>query len=564
MLCAVVLGTLAAIVVVADEEAVSQIEPIGGLAFKDEIEISVVNIIAFVTDKQGNHITDLTKEDFKVYQDGQERLLTNFQLYTEELFHNFLRPSTAPRPDLEPTPEGVTPPPEPPASFMAIYIDHENLLPQDRNRVFRQMQAFVRSNCRPPVEMMVVSYDRSLKVIQPFTSDADQIRSALREMRTFTGGRTDRDSDRRDVIDSVERYKRESRDPQGSRYRIQGMVDTFAREEEADLHFTLGALRQMINMISGLPGAKSILYISNGLPMVPGLDLYHVMAHTYKEPSLITEASRFAQYSQFDSLVAAANSHGVTLYAIGAGGVQAIGMGNAEYTTSQETMATHIGHDNYLNSLRFMADGTGGTAIVNTNDIRPGLERIEQDLYTYYSLGYTLRTSGHDMVHKIEVVIPEHPEYWVRYRRRFVEKSLENQVHDRVITSLMFPIDENPMKIQCHVGDPAPTGEDRWTVPFELSFPIPSVALMPEGDDYVGRVTLFLAVRDIKGKKSDMIRQEHEVRIPSASYDDALRKDFTISATLLMEEGDYRVAVAMLDRLTRQASYQTLSTAVGR
>jgi len=87
---------------------------------------------------------------------------------------------------------------------------------------------------------------------------------------------------------------------------------------------------------------------------------------------------------------------------------------------------------------------------------------------------------------------------------------------------------------------------------------------MPEGDDYVGRVTLFLAVRDIKGKKSDMIRQEHEVRIPSASYDDALRKDFTISATLLMEEGDYRVAVAMLDRLTRQASYQTLSTAVGR
>jgi hypothetical protein len=145
-----------------------------------------------------------------------------------------------------------------------------------------------------------------------------------------------------------------------------------------------------------------------------------------------------------------------------------------------------------------------------------------------------------------------------------VEKSLENQVHDRVITGLMFPIDENPMHIQCHVGDPAPTGEGRWTVPFELSFPIPSVALIPEGDDYVGRVTLFLAVRDFKGKKSDMIRQEHEVRIPSASYDDALRKDLTISATLLMEEGDYRVAVAMLDRLTQQASYQTLSTAVGR
>jgi len=568
MLCAVVLGALAAIVAVADEEAVSQIQPIGGLAFKDEIEISVVDVIVFVTDKQGKHITDLTKEDFKIYQDGQEQLLTNFQLYTEELFRDYFRTSSAPRPDLEPTPE-------PRASFMTIYIDNDTLLPQDRNRVFTQIQSFVRSNCKPPVEMMVASYDGSLKVVQPFTSDAEQIRSTLRRMRTYTGGRTDRDTDRRDIIDAMERYKQDpqrstqrstqgSQDPQGSRYRIQGMVDTFARDEENDVYVALGALRQMINMISGLPGTKSILYISNGLPMIPGLDLYHLMAQTYREQSLITEASRFAQYRQFDSLVAAANSHGVTLYAIGAGGGESIGMGNAESTTPQETMAKHIGYDNYLNSLRYMADGTGGTAIVNTNDIRPGLDRVEQDFYTFYSLGYTVHTSGHDKVHKIEVEIPEHPEYQVRYRRRFVEKSLENRVQDRVITGLMFPIDENPMNIQCHVGDPAPAGEDRWTVPFEVSFPTPSVALMPEGDDYVGRVTLFLAVHETRGKKSDVIRQEHEVRIPSASYDDALQKAFTISATLLMEEGGYQVAVAMLDRLTRQASYQTLSTSVGR
>jgi VWFA-related protein len=467
----------------------------------------------------------------------------------------------------------VAPPPQPQAAVIAIYVDHENLLPHDRNRALNQMEGFVRSNCRPPVEMMVASYDRSLNVIQPLTSDADQIRSTLRRMRNYPGGRTNRDSDRRDIIDAIQRYRddsrgqryrNDSRDPQGSFYRVQGMVDTFAREEEGDLQLTLGALRQMINMISGLPGTKSILYVSNGLPMVPGLDLRHAMAHTYKDPSLITDASRFAQYRQFDSLVSVANSQGVTIYPIGAGGVKAIGKENAEFSTPQETMASGIGHENYLNSLRFMADGTGGTAIVNTNDIRPGLERIEQDLYTYYSLGYTLHTSGHDKVHKIEIELPEHPEYRVRYRRRFVEKSLENRVQDRVITGLLFPIDENPMHIECHVGDPELASEDRWTVPFELSFPIPSVALIPEGDDYVGRVTVFVAVHDTKGKKSDVIRQEHEIRIPSSEYDDALREHFTISASLLMEEGSYRVAVAMLDRLTRQASYQTLSTEVGR
>jgi VWFA-related protein len=564
MLCAVVLGTLAAIVVAADEDPPSEIQPIGGLAFMDEIEITVVNVVAFVTDKQGNHITDLTMDGFKLYQDVQQRQLTNFQLYTEEVYRSYFRPSTAPRPDLEPTPEAVAPPPELRASYMAIYIDHENLRPLDRNRTLNQMQAFVRNNCRPPVEMMVASYNRSLKVIQPFTSDADQIRNALREMRTFTGGRTNRDSDRKDIIESMERYKQDQQDQQSAFYRIQGQVSNFAREEENDLQFTLGALREMITMISGLPGKKSILYISNGLPMVPGLDLYYGMANAYDEPSQITEATRYAQYRQFDSLVAAANSQGVTFYAIGAGGLESIGMSSAEYSTPQDTMAASVGHDNYLDSIRFMADGTGGRAIVNTNDIRSGLEKIEQDFYTYYSLGYTLHTSGHDKVHKIKVEIPDHPEYRIRYRRRFVEKSLENRVQDRVVTGLMFPIEENPMRIRCDIGEPAPASEKRWTVPFELSFPIPSVALMPEGDDFVGRVTVYLAVRDTKGKQSDVVRQEHEVRVPSSAYEDARTKNFTISSKLLMEQGSYKVAVALLDRLTRQASYQTLSTSVGR
>jgi VWFA-related protein len=560
----VVLGTTAAISVAVDEDPMAVAQPIGGLAFKDEIEVTVVNVIAYVTDKQGNHIFDLTKDDFKVYQDGQERPLTNFQLYTEELYRSYYRPAGKPGIEREPSAEAIAPPPELRASYMAIYVDHENLRPLDRNRVINQLQTFVRENCQPPVEMMVASYNRSLKVIQPFTSDADQIRKALGDMRKFTGGRTNRDSERKEIIETMERAKQEGEDSQGGFYRVQGLIHNFAREEENDLQFSLGALREMITMISGLPGKKSILYISNGLAMVPGLDLYYGLANAYDEPSQITEATRFAQYRQFDSLVAAANSQDVTFYTIAAGGLETIGMASAEYATPQDTLAASVGHDNYLDSIRLMADGTGGTAIFNTNDIRGGLERVEQDFYTYYSLGYPLQTSGRDKVHKIKVEIPDHPEYRIRYRRRFVEKSLENRVQDRVVTGLMFPLDENPMDILCDIGDPTVASQDRWTVPFELAFPIQMVALLPEGEDYVGRVTLFLAVRDTKGKQSDVIRQEHEIRIPSAAYDDARTKLFTIHTDLLMEKGSYKVAVALLDRLTRQASYQTLTTSVGR
>jgi len=554
--------------VVTEERQTSDMEPIGGLSFKEELEITVVNVVAYVTDKKGNAITDLTREDFTLFQDGQQREITNFQPYTEEIYRNYYQdaePGMPPERRRPATDEQAQPLLDLRPSYMAIYVDHENLRPLDRNRVLNQLQTFIRDNCRPPVQMMVAGYSRSLKVEQEFSSDSTEVLQALRGIRKHTGGRSNVDSQRQDIIETIERSKEQSNSRGGDSFqRAYGQAHGFVEEEVNNLQFTLGALREMVAMMSGLPGKKSILYISNGLPMVPGVGLYYAMSSAYDRPELITESTRYAQYRNFERLVANANAQGVTFYTIAAGGLEIIGSGGAEYKTSQDTLSASIGHDNYIDSIIFMADRTGGVAIFNTNDIRTRMDRVEQDFYTYYSLGYTLHMSGSDKVHKIKVELPSHPNYKIRYRRRFVEKSLESRVQDRVNTGLVFEVDENPMGIECQTSAPAPASEDRWTVPFELSFPIEMVALMPFGDDYVGQVVLYIAARDSKGKQSDLVRQQHEVRIPANDYETARKSRFTITANLLMEEGSYRVAVGLLDQLTRQASYTTVSTAVGR
>jgi VWFA-related protein len=575
MVRASVVGFLSLLVILntaaAQDEPNDELKPIGGLAFVDQLEVTVVNIPVFVTDKKGNAITDLTQEDFRILQDGQERVLTNFKLYTEEVYESYrdeLRQIEAA--GRQHHPDVVNELPELRPSYMAIYVDHENLRPLDRNRVLNQLATFVRENCKPPIQMMVASYNRSLKVVQPFTSDSNEVMEALRQMRKTTGGRTNRDSERKDIYDQMEREKQENRGSssgqmsgQGSHSRVYGQVAQFAEEELNNLQFTLGALRETLTMLSGLPGKKSMLYISNGLPMVPGMDMFYGMANAYNDPSLITQGTRYNQYRQFDSLVSTANAQGVTFYTIDASGLQAATGGSAEYASPMDTEASSVMRDNYKDSIRFMADGTGGVAIFNSNDIRGRMSRIEQDFYVYYSLGYSLQSSGSDKVHKIKVELPNHPDYRLRYRRRMVEKSMETRVHDRVVTGLMFDLDENPMGITCETGNPSPASEGRWTVPFELQVPIDLVAMLPEGEDYVGRVTMFVAVRDNKGKQSDVVRQEHELRVPIDSYDSARGKYYTIVSRLLMEKGSYRVAVGLYDPLTRQASYQTLATAVG-
>lgn len=551
-----------AVLPAASTEPETTIEPIGGLSFRDEIELTVVNVIAYVTDKKGHPITDLDQEDFRLLHDGREREISHFKLYTEEVRQTRLEAADAETPPI--------PSPAPPETedaiddeaedvqpvYIVLYIDNENLHPLDRNRVLSEATAFVRDNLNPPVQMMVASYERSLKIIQPFTDDQASVIDAIRDQRMKTGGRLSRNQDRSRILDKMNRYRQDAGASSiNERQNVWGLIIGVAEEESTNLLFTLQALRATVSMMAGLPGKKSIVYISNGLPMVAGMELVYAYANTYDDPSAMTQMSRWDQTRQFQALTSSANSQGVSFYTIGAGGLNHGAVASAEYAAPQDTVSIGIGQENFLDSLRFMASTTGGQAIVNTNDFSKAFQRISTDLFTYYSLGYSLNVSGGDTVHKIELELPNHPEYTIRYRRRFVEKSLETRVQDKVVTSLMFPVDENPLKIELTTGTPSPASKERSILPIEVSFPLKQLALLPEGDDYVGRAVLFVAARDREGGQSDLVRQQHEVRVAAEDYPNLEDSRWTISASLLMDPGVYTVSVGLMDQVTRQASF---------
>ena len=567
--------------IAADEEGQDQeqsLERIGGLAFVDRIEVTVANLVVYVTDKKGRAVTGLTKDDFEIFQDGTAKQISNFKLYTDEVIRQQLvavgeglPPGAAPTPGAEATAEEAA---GPIPVHLVLYIDNDNLDPLDRNRVLSQTREFIRSSLHPPAQMMVVAYQRSFEVLQEFTSDPDKVLAAMRSVRTYTGGRTERQNARRDIIDKIKKIEQEDRS--GTQYtREQGtgrewnevyhLIDNYAKEAANSLLFTLDALRQVITSLSGLSGKKGIIYVSNGLPMIPGLGLFYELSRISQDSTALNKMYDFDRSRLYQQLAATANSQNVTFYAIDAGGLQMGSIGAAESSSAQDPLAASVGQHNLTDSIRFLADETGGIAIVNTNDVGPRLELVSQDMYTYYSIGYPLQASGRDKVHKVKVKLRDDPtlnDYKLRYRPRFVEKSLETRVQDTVVSSLVFEVEKNPMQIDFETGTPAPASEKRWLLPAHISFPIRKVALLPEGEDYVGRIVMFVAVRGTDGKQSDMVRQEHEIRVPAAEYDQAQRQRWAIDTQLLMESGRYKIAVAILDPLTRQDSYQTIAVAV--
>ncbi len=566
------------LVCVAGGQEAERPDVVGGLTFVDEVEVTVVNVDVFVRDKDNRAVTGLGRDDFRLLVDGREQPLSNFAAYTEELIADLAaqRQETAAPAEPEPQPAAAGDSADDGAAFAAerlqpvhlvLFVDNENLRPFDRNRVLPQVQRFLRTVMLPHVQVMVVSAERSVRVVQGFTSDPKQVEAALRDLRKVYGGRTDKDRTRGRLIADIQRAE-DQRNSGNTRslnqevYEIEESIRTYGEELSFELGYSVAAVREITTSLAGLPGRKVMIHISSGLPMVPARDLISWWGELFQQKSILPMLARFNRGMVYDALASTANAQGVAFYTIDATGLGGLAPSSAEYSRPVDPLVTSLHAINYQEPLQILAETTGGRAILDANDVSLGLEELREDLFTYYSLGYRLSASGADTVHRLAVQIPEHPEYRLVYRRTLVEKSVESRIQDAVVSGLVIDVDDNPMGIELTADETEVASENRWILPIEVHFPIESVAMLPEGEEYVGQVVVFLANRNLEGRQSDVQRREFQIRMPAADYESRRRERYTAEFGLLMEEGQHRVVVGVLDPVTRQASYARLTADV--
>ncbi len=553
-------------------------EPEQTSGFTDQVSVNLVNIDVFVRDGKGDAVTDLEIADFIVRQDGEVQEITNFAVLTEEVFVNAYDESVpvipAPLPEpTRPVDSATEEAPELRPIWLVLYVDSENLHPIHATRVLRRVREFVNVSLRPPVQMMVVANQAGLKVVQPFTDDPRAVNGALRGIGEYSGGWVDRESARNDLIAEMHDekannkygggdYEQNSGQRGGSNTRrgVYQRIVSYAQEESNNLSFSLSALRQAIDTLAGLEGRKSIIYVSDGLPMTPGLGLMHEYASVYHDNSILSNHVRFNAQQKFRSLTSAAASQNVIFYTIDAQGLEVGLGGSADAAYEADPTASQLGSSNFQGTLRYMAARTGGIAVVNTNDVERGLRRVREDLFTYYSIGFPVPTFGRDSVHKIEVEIIGKKGLDLRYRRRFVEKSLETKIHDQVVAGLLLGVSDNPMSVAVAHERPAPASGEYWTVPVTVAVPLEAITLVPAGDSTSGHVLLIVGTRDARGRQSDIQRQEHEILVPA---EEAERPShWKVDVRFLMQEGQHRVVVGVLDQISHRVSYETMNLVV--
>jgi len=517
--------------------------------FFESVDVRLVNVDLYVRDKNGDPVRGLTAEDVLVLENGKEVTVSNF-----EEIEGRRGPDVDPRLQVPAPPAGTTLPPpvesqvdlqpELEPVYLVVYIDNFNIQPFNRNRVFRRLRTFMADEVAEGTKTTIVTYDRSLNVRQPFTDDARILQARLVELEKFTGHRVQLESERRQILEELI----DAEQIQDAEWRVRQYAESLLN----DVSFSIDAMKEMVGSLAGLDGRKMLLYVSDGVPMIPGQDLYYFVQEKFTDSSTLGEVMNYDASRQFQQLANLANSSDVTFYTIDAAGLRVSSSIGAENSRIERTVSPgfmdSIETSNLQSPLILLARETGGQVIMNTNDVSKGLSKISEDFGTYYSLAYSPPQGADGRYRKIEVKLREKRRgVKVRHRRGYRSKSMATRMSDGTLATLQYGFDSNPLQATLAFGPTENLESDYYGLPVQVTIPIGEMVLVPRENVHEARLRLYVGAMDAEGDLSPVQQIPLMIEVPNEDVERARGQGYLYEMKVQIRGGQHRVVVGVLD-----------------
>lgn len=374
---------------------------------------TAVLVDVVVRDKRGRPMLDLTKDDFDVFEDGVRQTIASFSVVEQSggigvKVGRRVTASAAPDNPSSTSGAAAGPPPERPT--VAIVFDA--LKPDALELAQRAALQYLPMNGDLDAHVGVFAADPGLRVLQSYTDDIPLARRAVFSLNAAPTTKQEMEAERRQVLDrrlaqldamGLGRDTQTFSPEQSSNMTTAALIveqqmtqlemtmlrsfDSLDRDERGLASST--ALLAIIQSLAVVPGRKTLVYLSEGLPASPSMQ------------------------ARLDLLVSSANRANVTVYTIDAAGLRAqstLAETRQEIdSTAQERMRqTAISRDPTNGPMSRMvertedllrlepqaglsrlADDTGGFLIRDTNDLSSAFKRIDEDNRFHYVVSYS-------------------------------------------------------------------------------------------------------------------------------------------------------------------------------
>lgn len=505
--------------------------------FFEEIQVGLAEIEVVVTDRDGNRVTDLRREDFTLYEEGEPVEITHFLVVTPEAAAAADVAAAAPEPDAMAAEGGATEQPV----LVAVFIDNQSLTVASRGRTLPALRERLSSGQWRGARFMVASQDRpgALKVHLPPTSDVAAAVAAMDaaakgvpagQLVATNRARLIRDlelaQDDAGVVPDEEQNPATLAYIESNAEGIYQEIQLQATQAYQQAKATAAALAELVEGVAGLPGRKVVLAVSGGLSLRPAEALMSAWRNRFegsnREWSIAAPLDDLREETTdlLRRVSEHANSNQVTLYAIGATDVPSSGASVQRadtWTGLEATMETA----NLADSVRQLVAPTGGLALVDAGDPGRLLDELAEDLSAYYSLGYSSRYRGPGSREvKVEV---NRPGLRVRHRESRRNRTTREAMVDRTRAGMLFGWRENPLQVELEVGSVTP-GDRRGTevLPLTVRLPMSSLVLVPQGELHEGRLMIYIGAVDEQGRSSPVSEVAVPIRVPNEKLIEAL------------------------------------------
>jgi VWFA-related protein len=495
-----------------------------------KVEVNYVEIDASVTDAQGNFVRELTRDDFQIVEDGKPQTLTVFSMVDI--------PVTRPDPPLfskTAIPPDVVSNRTPfEGRVFVIVLDDLNTRFTRTARTRAAARQFVERYIAANDIVAVVNTSGYGKAMQDFTSNRAL---ALKAIDAAMGNKADSATSA-----ALQDYYNTAGAP-GVTSTLNSSYNDLQRYTNA--RNSLDTLRGVADYMTGMRGRrKAVVFFSEGI----NYDLANVIANRYA-----SDVQR-----ELQAVIASATRANVSMYTVDPRGVTS-GMEDSieigSFPTDNSILPTRLMDEmrNEHDSLRTIAEDTGGFAVLNQNDFRNAFSRILEDNSSYYVLGYYPTNEKRDGRFRNVQVRVLKPGLKVRARRGYVapvtgkkESAAKGTSAERtspeLLDALESPVAVSGLTLSAFAAPFKGAGtNDAIVLSVEVDASLMKFAAKPDGR-YANDLEVTLYAADTKsGKVKDGARDVVGVVLRPQVTE--MRSPFRVLRKLEVPPGKYQVRV---------------------
>jgi VWFA-related protein len=529
-----------------------------------KLETRLVTLDVVVKDKKGRYVTDLKAEDFSVFEEGVAQKV--------EFFSPPLGPgneSSQPK-SVDPVPPGV--PNSEPTNIISLVLDGATTdllnFKQVREATIKYLQERVTGT--DTVGLFGIAND--LQLLHPFTRDKAKLIAAVEKGAGLPV--SNKNLDRGQLAEGIAESRAKldrlggAEASQSAASAAQGSQGSEAMIANRVLQqFTL--LRSQLSAQQARPVLASLAAICSSQRGVVGKKTIVLFSQGFVTPATLDW--------QAQSVIDFANQANVAIYIIDSAGLRTVAplstspvpsapLADVSGLASAESRIRAVGGENVFDNVRHegqnreydilyrISGDTGGEFIKGANDLSKGLNRVDQEMRSRYTLAFYSPDANFDGGYRKLKVEVRRPDLQVASRSGYYAKPPGEVVFlspdDKKLLANVATAEANPaLPLFVELCQFRFKGES-YVVPLSLEVPPGAVKFDRKGDKQIVQFDVVGVVREAPGKIVARLGGGFNYSMTAEQYKSIQQNNIFFRQDMELSPGAYNIEIVFRDRLS--------------